>query len=256
MERMLRATARAEDEHFWFRALRRNADRLLSVATAGRPAGWVVDCGAGTGRNLDWLTRHGEVLGLELTQAGLDAGRARGRRLVRGTVAALPLADNSVGVATSFDVLYCLDDETERRAVEEMWRVLQPGGLAVINAAALGVLHGSHSTLTREVRRYSRRRLTALLTSAGFSIERLTFTNMATFPIALAVRTLDRLAGHAGEASEADLRVPPRPINWCFDRLLAVEGWWLRFFDLPIGTSLLCVARKQQGRRPTNPKPA
>ncbi len=244
---MLRATARAEDEHFWFRALRRNAERMLEAAARGRREGWIADCGAGTGRNLDWLTRYGKPLGIELTPAGLAVGRAHGRRLIRGSVAALPLADSSVAVATSFDVLYCLDDETERRAVVEMWRVLEPGGIAVINAAALAVLHGSHSTLTHEVRRYSRRRLTDLLTSAGFTIERLTFTNMATFPIALVVRTFDRLAGRAGEASEADLRVPPGPINWTFDRLLALEGWWLKFFDLPIGTSLLCVARKREG---------
>ncbi|HSG00199.1 MAG TPA: methyltransferase domain-containing protein, partial [Vicinamibacterales bacterium] len=117
MERMLEATARAEERHFWFLALRRNAATLLAASIAGRPVEWIVDCGAGTGRNLDWLESFGRAMGIELTPAGLRVGRAHGRRLVRGTVAALPLPDQSVDVATSFDVLYCLDDETERRAV-------------------------------------------------------------------------------------------------------------------------------------------
>ena len=244
MDRMLDATARAEEHHFWFLALRRTAARMLEAALAGRRTGWIVDCGAGTGRNLDWLDQFGQTVGIELSPAGLRVGRARGRRLVRGSVAALPLGDQSVSVATSFDVLYCLDDVTEARAVAEMWRVLEPGGVALVNVAALEILHGSHSTLTHEVRRYTPRRLSALLENAGFAIERLTFTNMATFPVALAVRTFDRVTGRAARASEADITVPPWYINALFDGLLRAEGQLLRAVNLPVGTSLLCVARK------------
>ena len=245
MERMLEATARAEENHFWFRALRRTSARLLGRALGTGRVSRIVDCGAGTGRNLDWLREFGPAVGVELSPAGLEVGRARGRTLVRGSVAALPLANASVDVATSFDVLYCLDDQTERRAVAEMWRVLRPGGVALVNVAALDVLHGSHSALTHEVRRYTRRRLSGRLTAAGFTIERMTFTNMATFPAALLVRTFDRLTGRAGVASDADLRVPPAPVNAVLDLLLRAEGLLLRWTDLPIGTSLLCVARKK-----------
>jgi len=243
---MLEATARAEDDHFWFRALRRNASRLLAAALGARRPDWIVDCGAGTGRNLDWLEGFGRTLGIELTPAGLRVGRTHRRRMVRGTVAALPLPDASIDVATSFDVLYCLDDAIERQAVAEMWRVLKPGGLALVNVAALEVLHGSHSALTHEVRRYTPARLRRLLTNAGFTIERLTFTNAATFPAALAVRTAERLTGRASTPSEADLTVPPRPVNTVVDWVMRCEGQLLRFANLPVGTSLLCVARKVQ----------
>jgi len=156
----------------------------------------------------------------------------------------LPFRDSSVDIATSFDVIYCLDDESERLAVQEMWRVLKPGGVALFNVAALEVLHGSHSTLTMEVRRYSKRRLTSVLTSAGFKIERMTFTNMVTFPITLAVRWFDRVTGRAAKPSDADLQVPAAPINRTFDAALAAEHSLMSFVDLPIGTSLMCVARK------------
>lgn len=245
MERMLEATARAEEGHFWFKALRRNASRLLATALRHRRPDWIVDCGAGTGRNLDWLERFGRALGIELTPAGLLAGRARRRRMVRGTVAALPLPDASVDVATSFDVLYCLDDITEHRAVAEMWRVLKPGGLVLVNVAALEILHGSHSALTHEVRRYTPTRLRSLLTSAGFVVERLTFTNMATFPVALAVRSMDRLTGRASTPSESDLTVPPRLVNGTVDWVMRGESQLLKLVNLPVGTSLLCVARKE-----------
>jgi SAM-dependent methyltransferase len=248
MEQMLEATAAAEDRHFWFRGLRRNAEHLLINAIgANGPASGnrrIVDCGAGTGRNLDWLRKFGTVVGVELSPVGLRVGRAHGRPLVRATVTRLPFRDATVDVATSFDVIYSLDDDSEEQAVREMWRVLKPDGVLLVNAAALEILRGSHSALTMERRRYTRQRLTSLLTGAGFVIERMTFTNMVTFPITLAVRWLDRVTGRAETASDADLRVPAAPLNRTFDAALVLEHALLSVVDLPIGTSLMCVARK------------
>jgi ubiquinone/menaquinone biosynthesis C-methylase UbiE len=244
MEQMLEATARAEDRHFWFQGLRRNARYLLTQALRGRRPRLIVDCGAGTGRNLDWLSEFGPAVGLERSPVGLRVGRAKGRRLVRGSVTALPFPDAAADVATSFDVLYCLDDDSETQAVAEMQRILAPRGIVIANVAALDVLRGSHSTLTMEVRRYTKARLRAVFERQGFTIERMTFTNMATFPITLAVRVKDRMTGKAAEASDDDLAVPAAPINSALAGALAVEGAMLHVANLPIGSSLLCVARR------------
>jgi SAM-dependent methyltransferase len=245
LDRMLEATALAEDRHFWFRGLRRNARLLLQEALQGRRADRIVDCGSGTGRNLDWLAEFGTAVGVERSAVGLRVGRAHRRRLVQASVTRLPFGNATADITTSFDVLYCLDDESERQAVREMWRVLKPGGIALVNVAALDMLHGSHSALTMERRRYTPARLAALLTSAGFSIARITFTNMLTFPVTLAVRAADRLTGRVAVASDADLRIPPAPINALLSGAMAIDGGLLRFINLPIGTSLLCVARKR-----------
>lgn len=242
---MLEATAAAEDRHFWFLGLRRNARYLLGRALAGRRPRLIVDCGAGTGRNLDWLREFGPAIGVERSPVGLRVGREHGRRLVRGNVAALPFADGAADVATSFDVLYCLDDDVERLAVAEMHRILAPGGIAIANVAALDVLRGSHSTLTMEVRRYTKARLRALFERQGFVVDRMTFTNMTTFPLTLAVRVKDRVTGKIAQASDDDLSVPPAPINTALAGALAIEGAMLHVVNLPIGSSLLCVARKK-----------
>jgi SAM-dependent methyltransferase len=245
---MLEATAIAEEGHFWFIGLRRNALMLLRAALDGQRPTRILDCGAGTGRNLEWLETLGWAVGLERSPVGL-----RFARLVQGTVAALPFPDASMDVATSFDVLYCLDDATERTAVSEMWRVLKPGGLAVINVAALDSLRGSHSALTHEVRRYSKHRLRAVLTEAGFEVERLTFANMSTLPVTWLVRWRERMTGRADTPSDRDLQMPPRPINAIFNAVLALEARAMRVVSLPIGTSLLCVARKRRGRELDRP---
>ena len=244
MDSLLDATAQAEERHFWFRGLRRNARTLLEAALGGRPVGRIVDCGAGTGRNLGWLATLGPSAGIELSPTGVRYARARGRRVARASVTHLPFADASADVATSFDVLVCLDDAAERQAMREMWRVLKPGGIALVNAAALQILTGAHSHLSAERRRYTRRSLTALLKSAGFVVERMTYTNLFILPVVLAVRVTDRLTGRAATASTAELTVPPALINLAIDAALRVESALLRYTNLPIGSSILCVARK------------
>lgn len=244
MDAMLQATARAEDDHFWFKGLRRSAKIMLDAAFHGHPLTRIVDCGAGTGRNLDWLRAYGDAVGVERSRSGLTVARALGRRVVQGTVASLPIATASVDLATSFDVLYCLPDDVERAALAEMARILRPGGLVLVNVAALDVLRGAHSTLTMEVRRYTRARLRDRLETAGFRVERMSYTNCVTFPVTLAVRTFDRWSGRAAQASDADLRVPAAPINTALNLALAAEAHLMRAVNLPIGASLLCIARK------------
>jgi len=244
MDQMLEATARAEDRHFWFIGLRRHARQMLDAALRGGTVHVIVDCGTGTGRNLDWLQQYGLAVGIERSAVGLRLGRARRGRLVQATVTALPVATASADLVTSFDVLYCLDDASEAQAVGEMFRVLKPGGIALINVAALDILRGAHSTLTHEVRRYTRTRLGARLEQAGFRLERLTYTNMATFPITLASRLADRLTGRAAKGSAAEFTVPPAPIYAIVDAALAVEAGLARFVNLPVGSSIMAVARK------------
>ena len=59
-----------------------------------------------------------------------------------------------------------------------------------------------------------------------------------------AVRWLDRVSGRVDTASDADMRVPAWPINALFDAALRVEWLLLHVTNLPVGTSLMCVAEK------------
>jgi len=177
---------------------------------------------------------------------GLKIGRESGRtRLARASVTAVPFPSSAFDIVTSFDVLYSLGGEAERAAVAEMYRTVKPGGVVLLNVAAMDCLRGDHSVLSREVRRYSRESLIRLLTSAGFAIERITYTNAVLFPAMYAARIFQRWRGLSPE-SEADqeLRVPARPVNLALAAALGLEARWLRLASNPFGSSLLCVARK------------
>jgi SAM-dependent methyltransferase len=246
VEHLLRATAKAEPRHFWFRGFRAFVTPLLQDAAAGRPHPLLLDCGCGTGANVELLDTVGRAYGFDLTEIGLRIGREAGRtRLARASVTAAPFPTAAFDIVTSFDVLYSLEDADERAAIAEMYRLLKPGGFAIVNVAAMHVLRGDHSVLSREIRRYSRDDLRARIERAGFVIERLTYTNATLFvPLAIA-RLIQRRRGLRSESEAgSEISVPPEPLNAIMTAVMRLEALWLRRFDAPFGSSLLCLARK------------
>jgi SAM-dependent methyltransferase len=242
MDRLLEATARAERDHFWFRGFRRFMEPLIAGIAGGRHLE-ILDCGCGTGHNLHMLRRYGRAYGIDLTWAGLQYARARGeRKVARATVGALPIPDGRFDLVTSFDVLYGLPDEVERASIAEMIRVLKPGGWAIVNVAALPSLHGNHSVLGGELRRYRRPELRRKLETAGFRVTRSSYTNLSILPMVAAVRLKQRFGGHV--ESDDEISVPSAPINAALSGLLAVEAAALRVIDMPLGSSVIAVAQK------------
>jgi SAM-dependent methyltransferase len=246
MDRLLEATYRVEQQHFWWKGLRGFVRPLVADAIAGRQAARILDCGCGTGANLIMLGEFGHASGFDASFRGLELAHEYGqRRVAQASIARIPFGDAAFDLVTAFDVLYSLSEEEEAAALSEIHRVLKPGGTLIVNVAALRILRGNHSVFGAEVRRSTRRRLRRLISAAGLRVTRLTYSNAILFPLMLAVRSGQRLMGLATpEEAGTDVVLPPAPLNGLLTLLLQVEARALRIVDMPIGSSLLCVARK------------
>lgn len=246
MDRLLELTYRAEQSHFWFRGFRQYMQPALARATQGVASPAIIDCGCGTGSNLDMLRPYGRAVGFDLTRVGTEFAKSHGHRVAQASISEIPFRSSSFDLATSFDVFQVLPDAVEQSAIREMARVLKPGGWLLLHVAALEILHGRHSVLSEEKRRYTPSRLRSLVEGAGFRIERLTFDHFTLLPMLLPVRVWHRVTAQDGvvPAGEAEITVPMAPINALLTALVSLEAVALRAVNMPIGSSLMCLARK------------
>ncbi len=233
--------ADVEERHWWYRALRR---RVVSDLEADglRDGDPVLDAGCGTGGTWRALSRRWPALdytGLDPAEEALAASRAAGApRLARGGLDdASPVSGQRA--ILSLDTLYYAADESA--ALGRLREALRPGGCLILNLPAFDCARGRHDEAVGVTRRYRRGYVSALLSGAGFAVERCEYWNTALFPAALAWRAASRVA--AGEA-RSDLAVPPAPLNAALAGWLALEGRLGRLAPPPFGLSVYALARR------------
>jgi len=236
--------ARREERHWWYTGMRRVALAVLDSVLDGRRGLRILDAGCGTGGTTLALARFGRVFGVDLAWEALEPARQRGLAgLLLGSIERLPFGDAAFDAVTSFEVVYHLGVGSDSRALEEIRRVLKPGGVLLLRVPAHDWLRGKHDRLVHTRHRYSRGEVKTQLRAAGFEVTQLSWANTVLFPPAVAKRLLERVHGDSTGA-EPDLWQPPAAINSALESAVAVEAALIpRGVPLPFGLSVLAVAR-------------
>jgi SAM-dependent methyltransferase len=241
-----------EESYWWFLGMRRVTAALLDPVCSPNRARDVLDAGCGTGGMLTWLGRYageGRVAGVDISSDALAFCRERGlRNLAQASVTALPFADSTFDLVTSFDVLVQLPGEgSDEVAMREMFRVLRPGGVAFVRAAAYAWMRSGHDEALGTQRRYQLGEISGKLTGAGFRVRRATYANSLLLPAAAMRRLVLKRLGLADSGS--DVKPLPPNLAWLNRALisaLAAEARLLKSpaAKLPAGLSTICVAEK------------
>ena len=240
---LLELTRQAQATHFCFRGFREFVGPALRDLARGRTNLRLIDCGCGVGQNIALLEPYGDAIGFDLVAEGAVAALESRRPIVRADVVNIPFPSDAFDIATSFDVLQCV--EADRSAIGEMARIVRPGGAVVLTLAAFDMLRGDHAEVWQEVRRYTRASARRLVESADLRAERVDFLFASLFPLMLAVRSMQRLLRPVrGLRADTDIAVPAAPINSALTWLVQQEAALARRVSMPIGSSLLVVARK------------
>jgi ubiquinone/menaquinone biosynthesis C-methylase UbiE len=235
---------RLEDSLWWYQGQSRIAASLLERYLPRREGNRILDCGAGTGGSLAFLSRFGEVTSLEYSQQAVELNQRRGnQRLVHSSAAAMPFASKSFDLLTVFDVFYSLDLVEENEAIFEAARVLAPGGTLLWREPAFQFLYGPHDRATHGKRRYTRSDMTERMRRAGLKPQRLSYANTLLFPVAVLRRMLARLRPEASD-EQSDVQPVSEPLNTVLAKVLGLEAPLVMRFGLPVGLSVIAVASK------------
>lgn len=188
---------------------------------------------------LGLLGEFGEAVGIETNDALLAVARAAGLDVRKGALPDdLPVTPGWADVVLLLDVLEHLDDDAG--GLRAAHRVLREGGVLVVTVPAYAWLWSGHDVALAHRRRYVAAGLRALVESAGYRVERLSYFNTLLFPAIAAVRLYKRLR----RDERHDLAHPGPRLNAFLEWLFALERHVVPRPGLPFGTSLLVVARR------------
>ena len=239
MERVVyEQMAELDDRHWWYRARREVLAALIRRETQLPKDAKILELGCGTGHNLAMLSGFGHVDGLELDEEARALSEKRlGRKVMSAPLPELAgVPDRQYDLIGAFDVIEHIADDGA--ALASIAAKLKPTGKFVMTVPAHQWMWSAHDVVNHHKRRYSKRGLKSLVESSPLKLERIGYFNSLLFPVAVAQRAASKARG----AEDADVTLPPAPINTTLEKIFAAERYLVGRLPLPPGLSLFAVA--------------
>ncbi|MFT7521510.1 MAG: SAM-dependent methyltransferase [Kiritimatiellia bacterium] len=230
--------ADVEATHWWFSGRRDLVRQWLTDLGPDRQRA-IFEAGCGTGGNLVMLSELGTLWAMEPDPTGLDLAQTKGV----GTLAQGSLPDNIPFGDQLYDLIVCTDVlehvGPDRDALRALRARTATGGHLLLTVPALPALWSPHDAEHGHHRRYRRSQLTALLHDTGWQVQRASYWNGLLLPAVGAVRVGTRLL----KRPVTPLTHPTALANQSLGLILRAERRLMRHLDLPLGVSLIVLAR-------------
>ncbi len=250
MERSAYTLLHAMESSWWYAGRRRAVLAALTKADArhARKQKGRKEVQGKVSRALDYGAGYGGMRDLfaalaQHTDACEPDGEARAVAATRGYDALY--ADEASAFSHSYDLIGLFDVlehiEDDRAFLLRARAALtdtSPGRI-VITVPAFMSLWSVHDVEHHHFRRYTKKKLSALLSQAGYTVEYVSYWNCLLSIPAAGIR----ITGKTGEGG----LTPPRFVNAVLTILVSIEATILRFMALPFGLSLVAVAEKKTG---------
>ena len=232
--------AELDSRHWWFTARHRILDGIIERIVKPPEGARILELGAGTGHNLEMLSRFGDV---EASELDPGARQLASKRLGRPVVeAALP--DLSMFPADSYDLIALLDVlehvPDDKASLAAILGRLKPGGALLLTVPINPWMWSAHDVAHHHHRRYRKAEIRELARAAGYEIELLSPFNSLLFPPIAAVR----LAGKMMGKDDSDDAMPSPLVNKALDTIFGLERGLIGRVPLPFGVSLAAVLRR------------
>lgn len=250
--------AETEDRHWWHRSRQTLTARYLERMALGDHVR-ILDVGCGAGGTTRFLLRYGSVVGLDRSEHSLAHARrkAPAATLVQGDANQLStlFAPASFDLITFFNVLYHQWMRDDQAIIDGAARLLRPGGHLLLTEPAFQLLWRRHDRLDMGKRRYRMRDFRQFFQRAGLAYTTGQYFNALAVPACLVLALSDKM-GSTSKAADvetdvgdqhdqaAEMAVPSAPLNHALRRYMGLESRLLGAVPIPLGVTLLAVARK------------
>ena len=237
-----------ERNHWWFKIRLLILKNLILKYVSIKKSLEILNAGAATGASSLMLKDFGEVTSLEYDKdCAVFLSSLLNEDVVNASLTDLPFSDNSFDLVCAFDVIEHIEDD--KKALNEVFRVLKPGGILFLTVPAFEILWSKHDVINMHYRRYNAKALRILVSITGFKIIFESYFNFILFIPVLIYRSIVNFLyfKKRGSDSGSDFEVfkSNRLLNSMFYRLFSIEqrvlSGGIRF---PFGVSLAMIVQK------------
>lgn len=237
---LLKKFNKIEKIHWWWEGRRQIISQLITRKKEQK----ILDIGFGTGETMSYLKKilfNPDLYGVDTSPVAVRFAKSRGHKNAkRGSATELPYKAKTFDTVFALDVIEHIEDD--QKVVDEMFRVLKPGGEAIVTVPGLPFIWSKHDSGQGHKRRYTRRRLVKLAKKAGFKVEFISYFNFILSPLIIFIRLIGRLKPFSG-LNEYDSKLNydlsrKKIINFFLKLIFVGEIKLLKWVTYPVGISV------------------
>lgn len=236
-----------EENFWWYKGVRLFIKKEIEKILTNKKNIKILDAGCGTGGNLELLKDINckDISGFDFNSEAVTFCHRRGFNKVKvGDINKIPFENNLFDFVICINVFEC-SEVKEKKAFQELVRVLKPGGHLLIVVSAFRFLLSEHDFAVHSIRRYDRSRVRDKFVSRDSDIKEMKYYYFLTFPLIGGVRILKNIFfGKNKEIPQSDLKPVPGWLNKILYKLVFVEEKISHYLNFPFGTSLFVVIKK------------
>ena len=227
----------ATKDFFWHKAKIQLISILLNKVKSDKRVK-ILNVGAGIGDELPVVHKAGDLYVIDIDPNALELIPQEfvfEKKVCDACHMSYP--DSFFDSVAAFDVLEHIENDID--LINEIYRVLKPGGFFVFTVPAFNFLFSSHDRALKHFRRYDKRTIKNRLSM--FKYIELGYWVFSLFlPVAV-----QRLLNRKSSTHEVHFMRLPKIINNIFYYLLVVENWLIKHgIPLPVGTTIYGIYKK------------
>lgn len=239
---------RTEETHWWFKGRRSILRTVLNIIPSVSEK-HLLEVGCGSGGNLKFLfTNFKSTSGLEIDQNALRIAKKKlpTTQVIAGDANTLNAVGRKFDCIAFCDILYHEKILSVESVLNQANQILEEDGYLLITDGAFNFLEGAHTKNVGSARRFTKTQMIKLVSDAGFEVKKCSYWGVAIFFILfLKRRVLEKFSNPEANADSHDVVSIP-----LFDQfmyfILKIESVFISFVNLPIGASIVVLAKKQR----------